>query len=235
MPSASTSAPPRRARWRRKPSATCWWRRPARAASSRASSGATRSCSIEAARKRCSSTNTACRSRSCPGIPAAIGIPAYGGVPVTYPGAGDTLTLVRGHEDESQTAPQVDWSALAKLKGTIVCYAGHQATAGDPRRAAVARTAQERCGRGHLRRHAAGPADGGRHPRATRRAHEGVAARNAPRSSSSARSRRCGSTCAGSTNGRCSASGSPSHGPERTRRIWRTASRRSAPSRSSRR
>ena len=59
-----------------------------------------------------------------PGIPAAIGIPAYGGVPVTYPGAGDTVTLVRGHEDESQTAPQVDWAALAKLKGTIVCYAG---------------------------------------------------------------------------------------------------------------
>ena len=45
-------------------------------------------------------------------------------MPVTYPGAGDTLTLVRGHEDESQTAPQVDWAALAKLKGTIVCYAG---------------------------------------------------------------------------------------------------------------
>ena len=41
-----------------------------------------------------------------PGIPAAIGIPAYGGVPLTYPGAGDTVTLVRGHEDESQTAPQ---------------------------------------------------------------------------------------------------------------------------------
>jgi uroporphyrinogen III methyltransferase / synthase len=59
-----------------------------------------------------------------PGIPAAIGFPAYGGVPVTYPGAGDTLTLVRGHEDESQTPPQVDWAALAKLKGTIVCYAG---------------------------------------------------------------------------------------------------------------
>jgi len=59
-----------------------------------------------------------------PGIPAAIGIPAYGGVPVTYPGGGDTLTLVRGHEDESQTPPQVDWAALAKLKGTIVCYAG---------------------------------------------------------------------------------------------------------------
>lgn len=59
-----------------------------------------------------------------PGIPAAIGIPAYAGVPVTYPGAGDTLTLVRGYEDESQTPPLVDWGALAKLKGTIVCYAG---------------------------------------------------------------------------------------------------------------
>jgi uroporphyrinogen III methyltransferase/synthase len=59
-----------------------------------------------------------------PGIPAAIGIPSYAGVPVTYPGAGDTLTLVRGHEDESQTPAQVDWAALAKLKGTIVCYAG---------------------------------------------------------------------------------------------------------------
>ena len=59
-----------------------------------------------------------------PGIPAAIGVPSYAGVPVTYPGAGDTLTLVRGHEDESQTAPQVDWTSLAKLKGTVVCYAG---------------------------------------------------------------------------------------------------------------
>ena len=59
-----------------------------------------------------------------PGIPAAIGVPSYAGVPLTYPGAGDTLTLVRGNEDERQTSPQVDWSALAKLKGTVVCYAG---------------------------------------------------------------------------------------------------------------
>ena len=61
-----------------------------------------------------------------PGVPAAIGIPSYAGVPVTYPGGGDTLTLIRGHEDESETAPQVDWSALAKLKGTVVCYAGRR-------------------------------------------------------------------------------------------------------------
>lgn len=59
-----------------------------------------------------------------PGIPAAIGVPSYAGVPVTYPGGGDTLTFVRGHEDESTKPPQVDWASLSRLGGTIVCYAG---------------------------------------------------------------------------------------------------------------
>jgi uroporphyrinogen III methyltransferase / synthase len=61
-----------------------------------------------------------------PGIPAAIGTPGYAGVPVTYPGGGDALTIVRGHEDESTTAPSIEWSALARLGGTVVCYAGPQ-------------------------------------------------------------------------------------------------------------
>jgi uroporphyrinogen III methyltransferase/synthase len=61
-----------------------------------------------------------------PGIPAAVGTPSYAGIPVTYPGGGDTVTFVRGHEDESTTAPPIDWSALAQLGGTIVCYAGPQ-------------------------------------------------------------------------------------------------------------
>ena len=59
-----------------------------------------------------------------PGIPATIGAPCYAGVPVTYPGAGDTLTLVRGHEDETDSAPDVDWRSLARLTGTIACYVG---------------------------------------------------------------------------------------------------------------
>ncbi|MCM3879554.1 MAG: uroporphyrinogen-III C-methyltransferase [Vicinamibacterales bacterium] len=59
-----------------------------------------------------------------PGIPAAIGTPGYAGVPITYPGGGDTVTFVRGHEDESVTAPPIDWRALANLGGTVVCYAG---------------------------------------------------------------------------------------------------------------
>jgi uroporphyrinogen III methyltransferase / synthase len=61
-----------------------------------------------------------------PGIPAGVGIPAYAGVPVTYPGGGDTLTFVRGHEDEGKTRTSIDWSSLATLDGTIVCYAGPQ-------------------------------------------------------------------------------------------------------------
>src|SRR6266542_1463280 len=59
-----------------------------------------------------------------PGVPAGIAVPSYAGVPITYPGGGDTLTFVRGHEDEGNTRPAVDWTSLAHLDGTIVCYAG---------------------------------------------------------------------------------------------------------------
>jgi len=61
-----------------------------------------------------------------PGIPAAIGSSGYAGVPITYPGGGDTVTFVRGHEDQSTTSPEVDWTSLARLGGTVVCYAGPQ-------------------------------------------------------------------------------------------------------------
>jgi len=61
-----------------------------------------------------------------PGVPAGIAVPCYAGVPVTYPGGGDTLTFVRGHEDEGKARASVDWASLARLDGTIVCYAGAQ-------------------------------------------------------------------------------------------------------------
>jgi uroporphyrinogen III methyltransferase/synthase len=61
-----------------------------------------------------------------PGVPAAIAVPSYAGVPITYPGGGDTLTFVRGHEDEGNTRQSVDWTSLARLDGTIVCYTGPQ-------------------------------------------------------------------------------------------------------------
>src|SRR5919205_1475736 len=59
-----------------------------------------------------------------PGIPAGIAVPTYAGVPITYPGGGDTLTFIRGHEDAGKERASVDWASLARLDGTIVCYAG---------------------------------------------------------------------------------------------------------------
>jgi uroporphyrinogen III methyltransferase/synthase len=61
-----------------------------------------------------------------PGVPHAIGASAYAGVPITYPGSGDTVTFVRGHEDEGREQKRIDWDALATLDGTIVSYAGPQ-------------------------------------------------------------------------------------------------------------
>ena len=43
---------------------------------------------------------------------------------ITYPGGGDALTFVRGNEGAANTLPDVDWDSLARLDGTIVCYAG---------------------------------------------------------------------------------------------------------------
>jgi uroporphyrinogen III methyltransferase/synthase len=59
-----------------------------------------------------------------PGIPTAIGALAYAGVPITYPDAGDVVVLIRGYESETDSLPEVDWPALARLQGTLVCYAG---------------------------------------------------------------------------------------------------------------
>jgi len=59
-----------------------------------------------------------------PGIPAAFGASAHAGVPVTYPGGGDAVVLLRGQEDRTDAPPDLDWDALVKVEGTIVCYAG---------------------------------------------------------------------------------------------------------------
>src|SRR5260221_3061403 len=61
-----------------------------------------------------------------PGIPAGIAVPGYAGIPITYPGGGDTVTFIRGHEDEGKAPAAIDWSSLAHLDGTLVCYAGPQ-------------------------------------------------------------------------------------------------------------
>jgi uroporphyrinogen III methyltransferase / synthase len=59
-----------------------------------------------------------------PGVPAGIAGPTYAGVPITYPGGGDTLTFVHGYDVHGKARSSIDWSCLAHLDGTIVCYAG---------------------------------------------------------------------------------------------------------------
>src|SRR4030088_2572483 len=59
-----------------------------------------------------------------PGVPAGLGAATYAGVPLTYPRGGDTLTFVRGNEDGGKIPATVDWTSLANLDGTLVCYAG---------------------------------------------------------------------------------------------------------------
>jgi uroporphyrinogen III methyltransferase/synthase len=66
----------------------------------------------------------AVRFEVIPGIPGAIAVPAYAGIPITYPGGGDTVTFVRGHESEHSKPPRVDWASLHELDGTVVCYCG---------------------------------------------------------------------------------------------------------------
>ena len=60
-----------------------------------------------------------------PGVPAAIGVPAYAGIPISYPGSGNTITFVRAY-GEGSTRADVDWASISKLDSTIVCYAGAQ-------------------------------------------------------------------------------------------------------------
>jgi uroporphyrinogen III methyltransferase/synthase len=59
-----------------------------------------------------------------PGIPAAVGATAYAGIPVTYPGSADAVILLRGHEDQTDAPPDVDWSAVARMDATLLCYVG---------------------------------------------------------------------------------------------------------------
>jgi uroporphyrinogen III methyltransferase/synthase len=132
-----------------------------------------------------------------PGIPAGIAAPAYAGIPITYPGGGDTVSFVRGHEDGGKTKASVDWSSLANLDGSIVCYAG-------PDR--VPELLQTLLSHGRPAGDSAAIVYGG-----TGRSKSWSNVRPTPtiagrRSSSLAVWRGCASTCGGSTRGRFSAS-----------------------------
>ena len=89
-----------------------------------------------------------------PGIPATIAAPAYAGIPITYPGGGDIVTLVRGNEAETDAPPKVDWARLAGLDGTLVCHAGARQIGAIANALLTQRPLARGVGGAHLRRHA---------------------------------------------------------------------------------
>ncbi|MBI1977347.1 MAG: uroporphyrinogen-III C-methyltransferase [Candidatus Omnitrophica bacterium] len=62
-----------------------------------------------------------------PGITAGIAAPAYAGIPVTHRKLASEVTLITAHEDPSKKGSDLNWNALAKLKGTLVLYMGVKA------------------------------------------------------------------------------------------------------------
>ena len=59
-----------------------------------------------------------------PGVTAAVGVPAYAGIPVTHRTLASTLTIVTGHEDPSKRTTVIDWPKLGAAPGTLVFMMG---------------------------------------------------------------------------------------------------------------
>lgn len=59
-----------------------------------------------------------------PGITSALAAPAAAGIPVTHRGMATSVTFVTGRETPAKPGSQTDWTALARLGGTIVSLMG---------------------------------------------------------------------------------------------------------------
>src|SRR5262249_45321762 len=54
-----------------------------------------------------------------PGVTSAFGVPALAGIPVTHRGVAHEVVVVSGHVAPDDPESLVDWSALARLRGTL--------------------------------------------------------------------------------------------------------------------
>ncbi|MEF3117839.1 uroporphyrinogen-III C-methyltransferase [Streptomyces chrestomyceticus] len=59
-----------------------------------------------------------------PGISSSISVPSAAGIPVTHRGVAQEFTVVSGHVAPDDERSTVDWSALARLRGTVVVLMG---------------------------------------------------------------------------------------------------------------
>ncbi|MGY1820719.1 uroporphyrinogen-III C-methyltransferase [Geodermatophilus sp. SYSU D00079] len=59
-----------------------------------------------------------------PGVTSAIGVPALAGIPVTHRGLTHEFVVVSGHVPPGHPSSLTDWTALARLQGTLVVLMG---------------------------------------------------------------------------------------------------------------
>jgi uroporphyrin-III C-methyltransferase/precorrin-2 dehydrogenase/sirohydrochlorin ferrochelatase len=59
-----------------------------------------------------------------PGVTSAIAAPAAAGIPVTHRGVAHEVVVVSGHLPPGHPESLVDWSAVAKLRGTVCVLMG---------------------------------------------------------------------------------------------------------------
>ncbi|GIH00081.1 uroporphyrinogen-III C-methyltransferase [Plantactinospora mayteni] len=59
-----------------------------------------------------------------PGVTSSVAAPAAAGIPVTHRGVAHEFTVVSGHLPPEHPDSLVDWSALARLRGTLVVLMG---------------------------------------------------------------------------------------------------------------
>ncbi|MGI5147989.1 uroporphyrinogen-III C-methyltransferase [Plantactinospora sp. CA-294935] len=59
-----------------------------------------------------------------PGVTSSVAVPAAAGIPVTHRGVAHEFTVVSGHLPPEHPDSLVDWSVLARLRGTLVVLMG---------------------------------------------------------------------------------------------------------------
>jgi uroporphyrin-III C-methyltransferase/precorrin-2 dehydrogenase/sirohydrochlorin ferrochelatase len=59
-----------------------------------------------------------------PGVTSAVGVPAVAGIPVTHRGLTHEFVVVSGHLPPGHPQSLVEWSAIGRLRGTVVVLMG---------------------------------------------------------------------------------------------------------------
>ena len=57
-----------------------------------------------------------------PGVTAAVGAPAYAGIPLTHRGLSGVVAFATGHEADDKEGGGIEWEAVARAAGTLVLY-----------------------------------------------------------------------------------------------------------------